>query len=210
MMPLITLIGTLLLALVATGSALWAYQARQTQQDASALLSCWALACVFIALGAVAWTLPVTPDSNLAVVQRMAENLGIYIGLPFVAAALVGLGRRHFWSAAGWGRLMLGLFAAFELSRQLDYGAEYRLLLGAACVLACLYGATGLTRLGARKAAWFGSACLALGLLHAAPQLLFIRPEVDIFLLCSVLALLMLHLAIRSELCLLQQRSTQP
>lgn len=200
------LAADLTLLLAAAGSALWAYRTRTACQESRVLLGSWALACAFIALAVLGQLLPSGPSQDLAVVRRMGLNLGVFIGLPFLAAALVSLGRRWFWSAAAWGRLMLGLFAAFELSRQLGYGLEYTQLLGAASALAMLYASTRLANGRARLTGLSGATLLAAALALTSPLAFAIGPDAVSFRLLTALSLLLLSAALHSEHPLQPQR----
>jgi hypothetical protein len=199
MMDLTTLAADLALLLAAAGSAAWALRTRPRVGDAQVLLGSWALACAFIAVAVLTQLLPNDAQNDLAVVRRMAQNLGVYIGLPFLGAALVGVGRRQFWSAAGWGRLMLGLFAFFELTRQMGYGVEYTQLMGAACTLAALYGAACFSR-RARLSALAGSAVLGAGLALTSPMAIALEHDPATFRVLSALALVLFSVAIQREL----------
>ncbi|GGC00268.1 hypothetical protein GCM10011352_28050 [Marinobacterium zhoushanense] len=136
----LTIAADLALLLSSGASAFWAWRQRQACTDERALLSAWALSALFILVAIPAQYLPADAGSDLGVLRRMALNLAVYISLPLMATAVYALGRRWFWAGAGWGRWLLALFAAFELSRQLGYGEEYLQALGAAMVAACAVG----------------------------------------------------------------------
>lgn len=162
-MEAISLAGNGALLLSSALCGLWAYKARLAAAPADTALGVWALSCVFVASAMIALTLPAAAGSEFEVVQRMALNLAIYAAVPLMAVVLFAVSRRLFWSAAGWGRLLLGLFALFELTRQLGYGSSYLQLLGAACCLGLLAGAVGLSVTRARASGIAGTLVLGAG-----------------------------------------------
>lgn len=200
------LIAELALLGTAAGSALWSYNARQEGTPHNVLLGVWSLSSLFVALAVLAHWLP-DGGSDLETLRRLGVNLGVYAGMPMLATAVYALGKRLFWSAAGWGRLLLGLFALFELNRQLGYGQQYTNVLGAAAVIGILSGALFLSHRQARllctgSALSAAAALVFIGVLPIAQQ-----PQPILFGLLSALSLALLSVAARLELGELSQSS---
>lgn len=160
MMGAFSVVAESALLLAAAGSALRAWKLRDALEQERALITAWALSALFIALAVPAQWLP-ERGNDLSVLRQMATNLAIYISLPLMAAAVIALGKGWFWSAAGWGRLLLGLFAGFELTRQMGYGSAYLQTLGVSAVAIGLGGALLLVSIQARTLATLGVLSLA-------------------------------------------------
>ncbi len=189
--------ANLALLLSSAVSGLWAFKARQRAAGAAVMLGVWALGCAFIACAIAGQWLPAA-GGDLEVLQRMAGNLAVYAALPLMAITLFALGRRLFWSAAGWGRLLLGLFALFELTRQLGYGNGYLQLLGLACCGGTLAAALRLAR-AAKVSALAGTLALGVGCYFYYRAGTHGEDPVA-FKLLAALALLLLTTAIRTAL----------
>lgn len=200
-MTALLLITNLVLLLAAAAGSYQAWSARRDPAAPQQLLSCWALACLFIALAVLGRLLPGEVSTDLAVLQRMALNLGVHIGLPFLACALLMAALQRHWSGAGWGRLLLGLFACFELSRQLGYGSEYTRVLGLLCTLGAGSAALMFARGLPRRAALSGVLCLIPGLAFSgALPTTWVAPQPALFPLLCALALVLFSLALHRQL----------
>ena len=66
----------------------------------------------------------------------MFANLGWYMAMPLVGAALVSASRDLDWKRTTWWRILLGLCVAFEFARMMDSLVEYRLAVNLAAAMA--------------------------------------------------------------------------
>ncbi|MBV1788905.1 hypothetical protein KQ940_12665 [Marinobacterium sp. D7] len=198
MATVLTLAADLALLLSSGASALWAWRLRHTGKDERALLNAWALSALFILLAVPAQYLP-TDGTDLSALRRMALNLAVYISLPLMATAVYALGRRWFWSGAGWGRWLLALFAAFELSRQLGFADEYLKAMAAATVVACAAGSVLLKQPLAATATALLATALAITS-PAAPDWAYAWPNPSLFHALSALSLATITAALHRSL----------
>lgn len=193
-------VADLTLLVASAGSAFWAFRARHTQSRERTLLATWSVSCAFIA-AAVLLQLPPSPlPGDGALLQRMAVNLALYAALPLLATALLALSRHWFWSAAGWGRLLLALIALFELNRRLNLGAGYTQWLCIACLVAFAAASLWLRPSRAQQLALTGSVSLAATLVLTSPGALWWGPEPLSFRLLLALDLILLTTAVRATL----------
>ncbi|MCL6415073.1 hypothetical protein MIB92_05380 [Aestuariirhabdus sp. Z084] len=105
-----------------------------------------------------------------AEVHSLFSQVATYMSLPLIATAFLCLSLPWSLSRPGWGRTLLGLMVAFEVARRLEWGAEYRLLLGglslaiiAACSAYQLQQQTRVALLGVAGAACSAIAALVIG-----------------------------------------------
>jgi len=199
------LIADLALLLCAVGSALWAWRLRRRLDNERALLGAWALSALFIALAVPARLLPGDGGSDLGALRQMSLNLAVYVSLPLMATAVYALGRGRLWSAAGWGRLLLGLFAGFELGRQLGYGNAYLYTLVATASLAALAGGLMLKTPTAQRTATVSALLLGVGFALISPAAPDWSPGLNWrspagFGALSALSLLLISAALHREL----------
>ncbi|WP_432697504.1 hypothetical protein ACQUQP_03895 [Marinobacterium sp. YM272] len=205
-MSITTLVADAALLAAAAGSALWSNNARQQDAPHSVLLGAWSLSSLFVLLAVVATWLP-GESTDMDTLRRLGVNLGIYAGMPMLATAVYALGKRLFWSAAGWGRLLLGFFALFELNRQLGYGQEYTNVLGAATAIGVFSGALFLGNTRARLFCAASALLLAAAMAFTGNLPLPLAPQPTLFSLLAALGLGLLTLAARLELVTLNQPS---
>ncbi|SEG80322.1 hypothetical protein [Marinobacterium lutimaris] len=205
-MSALTTLADLILLLVASGSAIWAYRSKQTEKPHSVLLGAWSLSALFLALAVIAAWLP-QGSADLETLKRLGINLGIYAGMPMLATAVYALGKRLFWSAAGWGRLLLGFFALFELNRQLGYGEEYTNVLGAASVIGVLSGALFLGLTQARILSAAAAVCVAAALAFSGSSALPVMAYPMAATLLAAIGIALLTSAVRLEISQLNQPS---
>lgn len=199
-------IAELVLLLVVGGSTIWAYRSRQNDKPHSVLLGTWSLSSLFLALAVIAAWLP-EGSTDLETLKRLGINLGIYAGMPMLAVAVYALGKRLFWSAAGWGRLLLGFFALFELNRQLGYGEEYTNVLGAASVIGVLSGALFLSVARARALSAAAAVSVAAALAFSGSAALPVPAYPVAATLLAAMGIALLTTAVRLEISLLNQPS---
>ncbi|KEA64887.1 hypothetical protein ADIMK_0589 [Marinobacterium lacunae] len=169
MVNVVTLAADLLLVVAASGSALWSWTARSSVDQQRALLSAWALSALFVALSVPATYLPTDNGNDLSVIRQMALNLAIYISPALIAVAVYAQARGLYWSPAGWGRLLLGLFAGFELSRQMGYAEPYLQTLGTAVVATVFAGGFRFGEPNARKTMSLAAVVLGVAFAVASP-----------------------------------------
>ncbi|MBN3564209.1 hypothetical protein [Aliamphritea spongicola] len=135
-----TSVTLLLLTLSGGYSAVW--QHRQTaDQETGINQQVLALSSLFIALSAAAQLLIGTQSEDLFTLRQMLENLAYFAGIPLIATAAVALSLGKTWTKPAWGRWLIGLFAFFELLRQMQYGAQYAQLIALTASAALLYAA---------------------------------------------------------------------
>lgn len=202
----LTTIADLVLLLVVSGSAIWAYRSKQTDKPHAVLLGAWSLSALFLALAVVAAWLP-DGSTDLETLKRLGINLGVYAGMPMLATAVYALGKRLFWSAAGWGRLLLGFFALFELNRQLGYGEEYTNVLGAATIIGLLSGALFLADTRARLLSAASAVSIAAALAFTDSVALPVSPQPVAVSLLAALGIALVSYAARTEIAQLNQPS---
>jgi len=191
-------LGGLMLALVAGFSAAWAFQRRADIPHASSWLSAWALSMLFVALASIANLLP-EPGGDLQVIKRMVDNLALFVALPFLGVSIPALAKRCFWSSGGWGRLLLGLFAGFELTRQLGHGETYLLILAACCTVLLIAGSLLMQTRQAQGLGLLSGIFAATAFSLASPFAPFEYSQSALFgLVTATLALV--SLAVRTEL----------
>lgn len=63
----------------------------------------------------------------------------LLLGLPLIGLVALSFSRQWNWSRPTWGRIVLGLCAFFELTRQLGWGSSYAMLLGLLSALLVAY-----------------------------------------------------------------------
>jgi hypothetical protein len=80
-------------------------------------------------------------DDRLAHTQRMMGLAAQSISLPLLGLAALYLAWGLRWQPATWGRILLGLMAAFELTRRMDMQHSYQWLINTASLLVMLMGA---------------------------------------------------------------------
>ncbi|WP_312934981.1 hypothetical protein, partial [Stutzerimonas nitrititolerans] len=117
--------------------------------------------------------------------RRWLLQATLLLGFPLIGTVALTLARRWSWSRPGWGRMVLGLCAFFELARQLGWSEPYALGLGLGSASLILYA--GLVQWPARLST--GAGILGCVLMLAAlprPTL----PLADYQLLCLGLACL--------------------
>ncbi|WP_341707047.1 hypothetical protein [Halopseudomonas sp.] len=130
--------GVLTLALIAACLWLWrqreplATPARGAITAALLGLGLAAAASLLLSLGSLAKELEHT--------QRMLGLAAQNISLPLLGLAAFYLGRGLQWQPAMWGRILLGLMAAFELLRRMDLLFGYQWVINSAGLLAMLAG----------------------------------------------------------------------
>ncbi len=66
----------------------------------------------------------------------MFANLGWYMAMPLIGAALVAASRDINWKRTTWWRILLGLCVAFEFARMMGWLIEYRLVINLTAALA--------------------------------------------------------------------------
>ncbi|MEE3158543.1 MAG: hypothetical protein VX301_10085, partial [Pseudomonadota bacterium] len=128
----------LTLLLIAVGVWLWRQRAPLDTPARGAITA--ALLGLGLAAGAsVLLSLGALPGaSELAHTQRILGLAAQNLSLPLLglAALYLGLGLR--WQPANWGRILLGLMAAFELTRRMDLLHSYQWLINCAALLVML------------------------------------------------------------------------
>ncbi|UJJ30918.1 hypothetical protein [Halopseudomonas maritima] len=132
----------LTLLLIAVGVWLWRQRAPLDVPARGAItaallgLGLAASASLLLSLGALPGT------SKLAHTQRILGLAAQNLSLPLLGLAALYLGFGLRWQPATWGRILLGLMAAFELSRRMDALHGYQWLINCAALgvmlLACL------------------------------------------------------------------------
>ena len=128
----------LTLLLIAVGVWLWRQRAPLDVPARGAITA--ALLGLGLAAGAsVLLSLGALPGaSELAHTQRILGLAAQNLSLPLLglAALYLGLGLR--WQPANWGRILLGLMAAFELTRRMDLLHSYQWLINCTALLIML------------------------------------------------------------------------
>ncbi|WP_313225243.1 hypothetical protein [Stutzerimonas nitrititolerans] len=71
--------------------------------------------------------------------RRWLLQATLLLGFPLIGTVALTLARRWTWSRPGWGRMVLGLCAFFELARQLGWSEPYALGLGLGSAALVLY-----------------------------------------------------------------------
>ena len=89
-----------------------------------------AAASLLLSLGSLAKEL----EHTQRILGLAAQNLS----LPLLGLAAFYLGRGLQWQPAAWGRILLGLMAAFELARRMDLLHSYQWLINCAALLIML------------------------------------------------------------------------
>lgn len=114
----------LIVQVAALCCALWvAYQALSKESSDSNPYVI-AVCCLFVA-ASLAGSILLPSEGDFVTFMRMLDSLSSYAALPMIATALLVAPFGHNWSRAGWGRLLLGFFAAFELMRRSELGEHY-------------------------------------------------------------------------------------
>lgn len=195
---LLTVGADLALLISAALSALWAFNARERASDRGAVLRVWALGASFVGLAVVLQLLP--EQADLGVLRRMSLNLAVFAALPLMSLALLARARGWDWAPAAWGRGLLGLFALFELTRQMGHGASYTWLLGTGCLAALGLASLQLSVVRARALALTGTSALAGALLLGASNPLLSLADPVALRGFGALALLLFSSALHSDL----------
>lgn len=130
--------GVLTLALIAVSLWLW----RQREPLAAPARGAISAALLGLGLAAAASLLQSlgTLASELEQTQRMLGLAAQNISLPLLGLAAFYLGRGLQWQPAMWGRILLGLMAAFELLRRMELLFGYQWVINGAGLLAMLAG----------------------------------------------------------------------
>ncbi|GGE32255.1 hypothetical protein GCM10007421_02480 [Halopseudomonas oceani] len=130
--------GVLTLTLIAASLWLWRQRTPLATPAGGAItaallgLGLAAAASLLLSLGALAQELEHT--------QRILGLAAQNISLPLLGLAAFFLGRGLQWQPAMWGRILLGLMAAFELLRRMDQLFGYQWAINSAAVLFMLIG----------------------------------------------------------------------
>ncbi len=156
-------VSLLLLTLSSGYSAVWQHR-RTTGPVAGINQKVLALSSLFIALSAASQLLIGMQSEDLFTLRQMLENLAYFAGIPLIATAAVALSLEQTWSKPAWGRWLIGLFAFFELLRQMQYGAQYAQLIAAATAVALIYAAIRQQQPFNRPMLFSGSILIAAGL----------------------------------------------
>ncbi|MEO1818730.1 hypothetical protein [Pseudomonas sp.] len=128
----------LTLLLLAVGIWLWRQRgplslpARGAITAALLGLGLAATASLLLSLGALPGA------GELAHTQRILGLAAQSLSLPLLGLAVLYLGVGLRWQPANWGRILLGLMAAFELSRRMDVLHSYQWLINCAALLVML------------------------------------------------------------------------
>jgi len=155
--------GDFLLLAAALVSTLLMFRQKQGISEAQRLLlNTSSLALAFIAAAALGRLTLNAGSQDVDTLRRMLDNLALYAALPLLATAVLGQAMHWYWSRAGWGRWLLGLFALFELCRRMELGELYTLVMGAAIGLVLVLAALRLPGLYARLASAGSGLLLAL------------------------------------------------
>lgn len=162
--------GDLVLLAAALFSAVLMFrQTEDTSEEQRLLLKVSSLALVFVAVAALGRLTLTGSSQDIETLQRMLDNLALYVALPLLATVMLGQAMQWHWSRAGWGRWLLGLFALFELCRRMELGATYTLVMGIAVSLVLLGAALRLQGIHARLASAGSGLLLAVAV--CSPQL---------------------------------------
>lgn len=150
--------GVLTLALIVACLWLWRQREPLTTPARGAItaallgLGLAAAASLLLSLGSLAKELEHT--------QRMLGLAAQNISLPLLGLAAFYLGRGLQWQPAMWGRILLGLMAAFELLRRMDLLFGYQWVINSAGLLAMLAGCLLVVK-GDRRPLPFALVCAA-------------------------------------------------
>ncbi|WP_010487266.1 DUF6962 family protein [Pseudomonas sp. S9] len=129
-----------LLALACIASALIVGKARARYHEADQpALFCALLGFALTAGAAICGSVRYGLDPDWQGTHLGLSQASPFLGLPLIGWAALALSRRWAWSRSNWGRILLGLCAFFELARQLNQLAEYRLLLNLSTLALVLY-----------------------------------------------------------------------
>ncbi|MDY6891579.1 MAG: hypothetical protein SVU24_08285 [Pseudomonadota bacterium] len=183
-------------ALVSAGLLL--RQSEDTPAAQSLLLKVSRLALLGVALAALSRLTLSDGGQDIATLRRMLDNLALYAALPLLASAMLGATLRWYWSKAGWGRWLLGLFALFELCRRMGLGEAYTLTLGGAIGLVLLGAALRLRGILPRLAAVGSGALFAVAI--CTPRLPLPPLPEDLLPLALAAALPLFAIALLNQL----------
>ncbi len=131
--------------------------------------------------------------------ERWLMQATLLLGLPLVGVVALTLGRRWIWSRPTWGRIVIGLLAFFELTRQLGWSSEYAFALGLTSAVLVIYA--GLLQWPARLQAFAGvaggglmMAPMPLTGMTIGPNPLAAYEQLCLAVACPIIAWLLLHL----------------
>lgn len=128
----------LALACIASAIVIGRARARYDEADQPALF-CALLGFALTAGAAICGSVRYGLDPDWQGTHLWLSQASTFLGLPLIGCAALTLSRSWAWSRANWGRILLGLCAFFELARQLNLLAEYRLLLNLSTLALVLY-----------------------------------------------------------------------
>lgn len=194
------LLQATLLTLTALASAVWIGAARRGygEPDQPALfcallafsLAAGTGACAVARLGFGLETLEA---------ERWLLQATLLLGLPLVGVVALTLSRQWIWSRPTWGRVVIGLCAFFELTRQFGWASEYAFALGLTSALLVAYA--GLLQWPKRLQAIAGAvggvlmlALMPLTGMTIGPNPLAAYEQLCLALACPIIAWLLLNL----------------
>ncbi|SNS75068.1 hypothetical protein [Pseudomonas segetis] len=129
-----------LLALACVASVIIVGRARARYHEADQpALFCALLGFALTAGAAICGSVRYGLDPDWQGTHLWLSQASTFLGLPLIGCAALALSRSWAWSRSNWGRILLGLCAFFELARQLNQLAEYRLLLNLSTLALVLY-----------------------------------------------------------------------